>query len=396
MLMNALQHITDGELVERIAAFNRSEREAAAALVAHLAELERRDLHLALGFRSLYGYCRAVLRLSEHESYSRMEAAHAVRRFPVIVAMVAEGLLHLTAVRLLAPLLGDENHLALLGGAIHKSKVEVKELLAAWFPKPDVRTSIRRVAAPAAAAADAATREPAPVAPAVPGPALILAPNPRLQPPAMVEAGAPRCVDAPVAKAASVAVAPGEPVAPARPPARQKASIDPLSAESYAVRLTARRATIERLRRAQELLSHAIPDGDVDEILYRALGELIEKEGRRKLAATRPRVQGQGQGHGHGHAARPVDPATRTVTAEVEREVRRRDGDQCAFVATDGRRCAERVFLELHHVKPWIAGGRATARNIALRCRAHNAYEWKVYVAPINAAREVATRSGTS
>jgi hypothetical protein len=122
MLMNAPTHLTDDELVERIAALNRAERGATAALVAHLAELEKRDLHLALGFRSLYGYCRAVLHLSEHESYTRMEAAHVARRLPVVVPLLAEGLLHLTALRLLAPHLADENHLALLGAAIHKSE----------------------------------------------------------------------------------------------------------------------------------------------------------------------------------------------------------------------------------------------------------------------------------
>ncbi|MGH9372818.1 MAG: HNH endonuclease, partial [Vicinamibacterales bacterium] len=35
----------------------------------------------------------------------------------------------------------------------------------------------------------------------------------------------------------------------------------------------------------------------------------------------------------------------------------------------------ERGFLELHHVVPFAAGGAATAENIQLRCRRHNAYE---------------------
>ena len=70
---------------------------------------------------------------------------------------------------------------------------------------------------------------------------------------------------------------------------------------------------------------------------------------------------------------------------------------QCAFVSKDGRRCEERRFLELHHEKPWIAGGGRTARNVSLRCAAHNRYEWKVWVAPIRAAQELMeTRSGTS
>jgi hypothetical protein len=86
-----------------------------------------------------------VLHFSEAESYQRMQAAHAARRFPVIVPMLADGLLHLAAVRLLAPFLDGEDHLALLGGAIHKSKREVEERLAGWFPNADVEASVRRI-----------------------------------------------------------------------------------------------------------------------------------------------------------------------------------------------------------------------------------------------------------
>ena len=36
---------------------------------------------------------------------------------------------------------------------------------------------------------------------------------------------------------------------------------------------------------------------------------------------------------------------------------------------------AERGFLEFHHLSPFAEGGETTAANLALRCRAHNAYE---------------------
>ena len=299
--MTDLHHLTDDEVIARIATLNGVAKEATAALVAHLAELESRDLHLALG--------------------------------------------------------EDENHLALLGGAIHKSKVEVKELLAAWFPKADVATSIRRTATPAGAKASGAD---------------IAGPGAGVN---SLFSAAPAVVnDLETNGGAVPSVSAGQTC--------RKATIDPLSAETYALRLTARRATIERLRRAQEILSHTVPDGDVDEILYRALGVFIEtKERHEKTSARRRRNR----------ADRTIDPTSRTVSAEVERQVRQRDRDQCAFVSRDGRRCEERRFLELHHLKPWIAGGGASARNIALRCRAHNQYEWKVYVAPIRMAREVMT-----
>ena len=137
--------LPDDVLVAKIAGLTARSHETTAELIGHLVELERRNLHLALGFRSLYGYCREVLHFSEGESYQRMQAAHAARRFPVIIPMLAEGLLHLAAVRLLAPFLDGEDHLALLGGAIHKSKREVEERLAGWFPNADVEASVRRI-----------------------------------------------------------------------------------------------------------------------------------------------------------------------------------------------------------------------------------------------------------
>ena len=75
MWINVLFNMSDYELVASIATFTGRARHATAALVAHLAEFERRGLHHALGFKSLYGYCRAILHLSEHESYNRMEVA---------------------------------------------------------------------------------------------------------------------------------------------------------------------------------------------------------------------------------------------------------------------------------------------------------------------------------
>jgi len=58
----------------------------------------------------------------------------------------------------------------------------------------------------------------------------------------------------------------------------------------------------------------------------------------------------------------------------VKRAVWDRDAGRCAFVGREGR-CAERGFLEFHHVVPYASGGAATLANIQLRCRAHNQYE---------------------
>jgi 5-methylcytosine-specific restriction endonuclease McrA len=59
----------------------------------------------------------------------------------------------------------------------------------------------------------------------------------------------------------------------------------------------------------------------------------------------------------------------------VKRQVWKRDKGQCAFVSKKGKRCSATGRLEFHHVHAYALGGPATVENIALRCRAHNAYE---------------------
>jgi hypothetical protein len=70
------------------------------------------------------------------------------------------------------------------------------------------------------------------------------------------------------------------------------------------------------------------------------------------------------------------------VPAAVQRAVWIRDEGRCAYVAPNGRRCTERVFLDFHHEDPYAIGGEATVENISLRCRAHNKYEAELLFGP--------------
>ena len=60
----------------------------------------------------------------------------AVKRFPVILAGLADGRLNVTTVRLLARRLTPENHAALLAEASGRSKREVEEIVALHYPQP--------------------------------------------------------------------------------------------------------------------------------------------------------------------------------------------------------------------------------------------------------------------
>lgn len=138
--------LDDAQLIEEVQHLAAHQRRLVARLVGLLAELDTRRLYLGQGCSSLYTYCTQVLRLSEHAAYGRIEAARAVRQFPVILERLAAGEITLTGVCLLRGILTPENHIRLLDAARYKSKREVEEIVASEHPRPDVPAAIRALA----------------------------------------------------------------------------------------------------------------------------------------------------------------------------------------------------------------------------------------------------------
>jgi hypothetical protein len=310
-------------------------RQATVRLIALLVEVDSRKLYAGQGYSSLFSFCTRQLHLSEHAAYLRIEAARSVQRFPVILARLCDGSLHLTAVSLLAPHLTPANHVEVLDAATHKSKRDVELLVARLRPQPDVPSLVRKLPSLTAAAV---VRSEAPIP----------------------DCHGPKCdghlANSPPLKSPSAAF-------PAPPPAE----IKPLTPERYKVQFTVSRETHDKLRRVQGLMRHTSPDGDPAAIFDRALTLLLAELSRTKFAATdRPQPERNTQRH------------SRHIPAAVKRSVWSRDGGQCAFRGERGR-CAETGFLEFHHVVPYADGGETSAANLELRCRAHNQYEMDLW-----------------
>jgi hypothetical protein len=327
--IGVLSQLSDDALVAAVNSLARCEREATACLLAHLAELDARRLYLAAGFSSLFTYCCTVLHLSEPAAYNRIEAARATRRFPVVLPMLAEGALRLATVRLLAAHLKAENHQ--LAAAAGKSKREVGELLVRYFPRPAVPSSVRRLPAVRA-----------------------------LPAPTTAAAGAPAAASAGhsdvtlAIQTSSVTLVPDAERTLPPPPARRPL-VKPLAPDRYEIRFTASAQTREKLRQAQDLLRHAVPTGDLAQVIDRALTALLKELARKKFAATeRPR------------ASRGTAPGSRDVAANVRRVVSARDHGTCAFVSKNGRRRNERALIEFDHIQPHGAQGEGTTENIRL------------------------------
>jgi len=342
----SLTRLSNSALLDQLMLLVQREREATAMLVAHLAEVKRRKLYLGEGYGSMFRYCTRALHLSEHAAYLRLEAARMVLCFPSILSALETGELNLTSIRLLAPHLTAENLEELVAAARHCTRAEVEAFLARKFPRPDVPALVRKLPV------KRAEMEPAG------GEAAERIESAKMAPGASAGAAASAGAGAGTARGSDE----GSRTGPSAE--EQRVVIAPLSPERYKVQFTATASTHANLRRAQDLLRHRIPSGDLSRIFDLALTALVEKIEKEKFAATDQPRPGRGSG-----------AHSRNIPADVKRAVWKRDGGRCAFIGEGGHLCSEAGFLEFHHLVPFARGGVATTSNIQLRCRAHNQYE---------------------
>ena len=139
----------------------------------------------------------------------------------------------------------------------------------------------------------------------------------------------------------------------------------PLAPQRFTVRFTVGQSAHDKLQYVQELLSHELPSGDLEQVFEQALDALIPKlETRKFAAAATPRM-----------GPRRPTKSLRHIPAEVTRAVWERDQGQCTFVSESGHRCQARKFIEFDHVQEVARGGEASIGGIRLLCHAHNQHQ---------------------
>jgi len=213
-----------------------TERSACANVIFHLAELDRRKLYLEDACSSLFAYCVERLGYSEDGANKRVRVARLVQRFPQVLDDLASGEVHLTGLFLLSGHLTENNVEQLMDEARGRSKRQIEELIARWFPRPDVPATVTPMA------------------------------------PAQTEL--------------STVSGTGSSQIPRRAaPAR----LEPLSPATIRLELTARVELRDKLEQARNLLSHTIPSGDLATILELALDRLIADETKRRSGSGKSR-----------------------------------------------------------------------------------------------------------
>lgn len=253
--LKALSELSDRELLAALSTLAQQERAHTVAVLTHLAEVERRGLHLTRGCSSLFAYCVQRLGFSEDVAYKRVGASRYGSRFPLALELIAQGALHLSALLLVGPQLTEENHHEWLMTVSGKSKREVEVIVATRYPKPDVASSVRRL--PARPLQDLAPVALGTVAD---------------------QSNATRATQVGQTQPGNL-----------RASANQRPRVEPLSGSTYRIVFTAPVALKQKLDRARELCSHCVAPTDLPALFERALDLLLEHEERRRFAVHSPK-----------------------------------------------------------------------------------------------------------
>ena len=348
-----LGEVSDDRLVAGLRELLTAEGRNEAHIVAHLAEVDARRLHLKRPSPSLFEYCQKELGLSDNQAYYRVAAARVARRFPVVFELLEQRRIHLTNVAPLTKHLTRDNHAELLAEAGRLSRRELLRYLARRYPQIEVANRLRKL----------------PGRPLVP-------------------------------QAGTVSAGP-------------TGSLEPRSDTHYRLQLNLPEAVKEKLELARDLMSHANPSGDLALVVERGLDLLIVQLQKKRFGQTsRPRKNAAPTGEVASNLvpAGPIDPlherenidrsmSTRSSEAEMNsaqptrrnpppenrgnrarkhiphatrRKVLERDGFCCSYVSEDGVRCSARAFLQIDHRLAWARGGPNALKNLRLLCHAHN------------------------
>jgi 5-methylcytosine-specific restriction endonuclease McrA len=348
----SLTHLSNGVLLRDLQSLAAQDCVHLAKLLAHIGEVQARKLYREAAQPHMHAYCVNVLHFSEDAAWKRIHVAGVARRIPALLDAIAEGRLHLTGACEIAAHLTPENAEKVLADVTHKTREQIKVVVAALAPRPDLEERIAPIAPPAIALVVTA---PATVVP-VTQPAKVVANTEAPLAPAQVKAGAGSGTEAQSGSQAATV-----PVVQATPPSR----VTPRAPGRYGVQLNIDEATNELLQKAKDLFGQGGKD-QLERIFSRALELFVRDLERRKCAKTdKPR-----------QAKRPKSP--HTITAAVRSEVWERDQGQCTFVNDEGRRCPSRGRLHHEHVR---AKGRArsegvttalTPDDVRLLCEEHN------------------------
>jgi hypothetical protein len=141
----------------------------------------------------------------------------------------------------------------------------------------------------------------------------------------------------------------------------------------------------EKLKRVQDLVStQSGKAASLEETLEAALALYIEKKdpvekahrAQARMEKAKSPVPGQDNERSNSNISLIPNLNSnnnpRFIPAWLVHAILRRDQGQCSFRSSQGDRCSQRRWLEIHHVQPLAQGGKNQLENLRLICRGHH------------------------
>jgi len=383
----ALSGISDRELLALVKTLVAQERATTLEILVHLIEVERRKLHLSLGYPSLFEYCARYLGYSSSAAGRRIHAARCVRDFPEVYGLLEKNEVNLITVSLVASILNESNSKDILRQIRRKSQREVEMIVATHRPPVSMRDRARPVCVVAAEPLKNTPVNSGHLCPVTPTAGSEISPN-----------------------AAHTAAT--DPTAPSFNPT-------PRIERKLLVQFLASEAFMKKFEKARALLSNRLGKPSYEAVLETALDEFLvhhdpenrkqRREGRKSesdsttmpkdragredsaiqearpehpreapnrpaVAPKQPRLTPASLGRPHNTPERTPD-RPRHIPAATRDAVFARDKGRCTYVGRTGERCDATHNLQIDHVVPYARGGTSSIENLRLLCARHNKIE---------------------
>ena len=307
-----VKSFADVKLLKLIPAKVKTEREATAAVLELLAEIDSRKLYLKEGYNSMYSYLTIGLSYSEGAAQRRIECARALRSNDKVKDKLRSGDVSLTTLSMVSREMLKKDKPELLEEISGKSKKEVEQIL--FKDKPagsKTKESITTI--------KVKTEEetPAPL------------------------------FSTPLFDSTNQGFENRH---------RQDGKVEARLKLSFSVPEEAR----SLIEEAKQVLSGRLPRGASLEELFVAGLESILNEHKKKTKALGTRK------------SREPKKRTRHIPNDIRKAVLERDKYQCTYVGENGKACCSNWNIEVDHIVNFAEGGEHTVENLRVLCRPHN------------------------
>ncbi len=392
-----LSALSNTKLLNDLDDLNHKERQLKILVLLYLAELDKRDLYLPMGFSSLFDFCTGHLGYTRATAVRRIRAARTCAKYPAALDMLISGEINITTLSMISDILDRDNHAELLSKIQRKSTRQVEMLVSEHRPVSIIRDSVRpvcikrRVRESEAARGAAGDRVSGPGAET--GPMDLHASS---IPVARSDSGigclnlSPRedTGDRKSNKLSSSAernqAGPGD----------ERRNSNKISSSAGTKISPKGRVILEqrlklgfsvspefmaKFNKIKSLLSSTYPEGiDFETLFEHLMNEYLERhdpERKRERRIKRANSRANTTRKNRREKGRPANRRSRHIPPATRDQVYARDKGRCTFVGANGKRCNATWDLEIDHIVPFAKGGDNSPENLRLLCRKHNIHQ---------------------